>query len=188
MARMADPNPVPPAGSSSPEPLFSAGGGEIGEPERRNWVPMVIGLALVIVVIVGIAISTRTRTAPAAQADPYAQFLKVSDTHLSAADNFVGATVTYIDFTVTNTGDKSVYGGQVEATFHNSLNEVVQRETVPMRALVPNQLGGYPDLQDLSMAPIAPGKSCTIRLTLERVSADWNQTQPDFRFMNLKVK
>ena len=187
MARMAEPNPTP-AGSTPPEPLFSAGGGDIGEPERRNWVPMAIGLALVIVVVVGIAVFTRTRTTPTAQADPYAQFLKVSDTRLSAADNFVGATVTYIDFTVTNTGDKTVYGGQVEATFHNSLNEVVQREVFPMRALVPNQLGGYPDLQDLSMAPIAPGKSRTIRLTIEHVSSDWNQTQPDFRFMNLKVK
>ena len=187
MARMAEPNPTP-ADSTPPEPLFSAGGGDIGEPERRNWVPMAIGLALVIVVVVGIAVFTRTRTTPTAQADPYAQFLKVSDTRLSAADNFVGATVTYIDFTVTNTGDKTVYGGQVEATFHNSLNEVVQREVFPMRALVPNQLGGYPDLQDLSMAPIAPGKSRTIRLTIEHVSSDWNQTQPDFRFMNLKVK
>lgn len=187
MARMAEPNPTS-ASSNPPEPLFSAGGGDIGEPERRNWVPMVVGLTLVIVVVIGIAIFSRTHTAPATQVDPYAQFLKVGDTHLSAADNFVGATVTYIDFTVTNTGDKTVYGGQVETTFHNTLNEVVGREVFPMRALVPNQLSGYPDVQDLSMAPIAPGKSRTIRLTLERVSADWNQAQPDFRFMNLKVK
>lgn len=158
------------------------------EKQERNWVPIVIGLALVVLIVAAIAIAGRSRPAATPGPDPYAVKLQPSDMVLSASDNFVGATVTYLDLKLTNSGDKTLVGGQVEATFKNTLNEVVQKEVVPIRVLQPNQLGGYPDNLDLSVSPIAPGQTKTIRLTLEHVSSDWNQTAPDLRFINLKVK
>ena len=158
------------------------------EREPRNWVPMIVGLALVVLVVAGIAILGRNRPKPPAPPDPYAQFLQVSNARLSQADNFVGSTVTYLDFTVTNTGTKTLVGGQAVATFKNTLGEVVQTEQFPMRALVKNSLGGYSDQVDLSLAPIAPGKSQDVRLTLEHVSDDWNQAAPDMKFVNLKLQ
>lgn len=149
---------------------------------------MIVGLVLVVLVVAGIAIVGRNNTNNANTADPYASKLQMGDIKLSAADNFVGSTVTYMDFVLTNTGDKTLVGGQVEATFKNTLGEVVQKEPLPLNVLTQNQLGGYPDLTSLSMSPIGPGQSKTIRLTLERVSSDWNQSYPDIKFVNLRLK
>lgn len=156
--------------------------------EERNYVPIIIGLALVIVIVAAAAFIGRNRGPVATAVDPYASNLQASDMKLSQAANFVGSRVTYLDFKLTNAGNKTVTGGRVEATFHNTLNEVVQKETLPLRVLVPNQLAGYPDLVDLSMAPLAPGASRTIRVTLEHVSSDWNQSAPDLRFVGIQLK
>jgi hypothetical protein len=158
------------------------------EEQQRNWVPIVVGLVLVVLIIAAVAIVGRNRENPGAQQDPYSSNLQIGNIQLSAADNFVGGTVTYLDIPVTNSGNKILVGGQMEATLRNSLNEVVQKETVPIRVMQPNQLGGYPDLVDLSTSPLAPGQTKTIRLTLEHVSGDWNQTAPELRFLNLRFK
>ena len=149
---------------------------------------MIIGLVLVVAVVAGIAIVGRNSANNANAADPYSSKLQMGDIKLSAADNFVGSTVTYMDFDLKNTGNQTLAGGQVEAQFKNTMGEVVQKETLPLNVLTQNQLGGYPDLTSLSMSPIPPGQSKTIRLTLEHVSSDWNQSYPDIRFMNLKLK
>lgn len=156
--------------------------------QERNWTPIIAGLILVVLVVAGIAILGRNRQAPPAEADPYAQKLQMGAMKLSAADNFVGATVTYLDFPLTNSGDKTVAGGQVEVKFKNAMAQIVQTETLPLRAVTANQLGGYPDLVDLSMSPIGPGQTKTIRLPLEHVSSDWDQSYPDLKFINLKLK
>jgi hypothetical protein len=72
--------------------------------------------------------------------------------------------------------------------FHNTLNEVVQKETMPLHVLVENQMGGYPDLVDMSRSPILPGHSKDVRMTLEHISADWNQVAPDMQLVNLKLR
>jgi len=156
--------------------------------ESRNWIPMIVGLVLVVLVVVGIAIVGRNSVKNASAVDPYAAKLQMGDIKLSAADNFVGATVTYMDFNLANTGDKTLVGGQVEAMFKNSIGEVVQKETLPLNVLTKNSLGGYQDLTSLSMSPIGPGQSKEVRLTLEHVSSDWNQSYPDIKFINLKLK
>lgn len=155
--------------------------------EPRNWTPIIIGLVIVVVIVAGLAIIGRERKGPTTKADPYAANLKASGMSLSQADNFVGSTVTYLDFTLTNSGNKTISGAQVEATFKNSLGEVVQKEIIPIRALVPNKLGGYPDLVDLGMSPIAPGKGKIVRIALEHVSNDWDQSAPDLRFINIRI-
>jgi hypothetical protein len=156
--------------------------------DERSYVPIIIGLVLVVVVVAAAALIGRNRETVANTVDPYATNLQASEMKLSQADNFVGSRVTYLDFKLTNTGSKTVTGGRVEATFHNTLNEVVQKETLPLRVLVPNQLAGYPDLVDLSMASLAPGASRTIRVSLEHVSGDWNQSAPDLRFVGIQLK
>ncbi len=157
------------------------------EAPERNWVPMVIGLTLVILIVAGIALVSRNAPTPPAQENPYAPNLKVSDATVSEAKNFVGATVTYLDFKLTNAGSLTVANGQIEATFKNTLGEIVQKEVVPIHVLQP-QLGGFPDITDLSMSPLPPGQAKTVRLTLEHVSGDWNQAVPDIRFVNLQTR
>ncbi|MGA2963228.1 MAG: hypothetical protein ABSD96_16230, partial [Candidatus Korobacteraceae bacterium] len=153
--------------------------------QERNWTPILIGIGIVIVVLAAIVIFSRQgRKSPSAP-DPYAQKLQISGMQISRANNFVGATVTYLDCRVANTGDKTVTGARAELTFRNTLNEVVQKEVVPIRVLHTNKLGGYEDAVDLSLAPLSPGQTQAIRLVLEHVSNDWNRSFPDLRFVNL---
>ncbi len=172
----------------STDPVVPASFEPPKQEDSRNWIPMIVGLVLVILVVAGIAIVGRNSGNTGNTADPYAAKLQMGDIKLSAADNFVGSTVTYMDFSLTNTGDKTLAGGQVEALFKNTMGETVQKETLPLNVLTSNQLGGYPDLTSLSMSPIAPGQTKTIRLTLEHVSSDWNQSYPDVKFINLRLK
>lgn len=156
--------------------------------EHRNWTPYLIGLIAVIVVVGIIVVLTRNSDQNAARIDPYAAKLQVSNPKLSAAENYVGGTVTYLDVDISNTGDKALTGADMKLVFKNSLSEVVQTETIPLHILVQNQMGGYPDLVDLSRSPIGPGQAKTVRMTLEHISADWNQTSPDMQLVNLKLK
>lgn len=176
----------PPSSSSPAEPvLFTAG---TPQKEPRNWTPLIVGFALVLVVVAAVVIFGRSRPEKAQTADPYSSMLVVEEAKLSQADNFVGATVTYIDLTVRNQGTRTVTGGQVRAIFRDTLGQTVQTETLPLRALIPHALGGDPEAADLSLAPLAPGQTRVLRLTIEHVSSEWNQTQPDLEFRALHFK
>lgn len=156
--------------------------------EERNWTPFIVGLVAVLVVVGIIVVLTRTKGQTNTAVDPYTAKLQISNARVSAAENYVGGTVTYLDATITNTGDKTLVGGDMKLVFKNTMNEVVQRETLPLRVLVENQLAGYPDQVDLSRSPIAPGQSKNVRMTLEHISTDWNQAAPEMQLVNLKLK
>jgi hypothetical protein len=156
--------------------------------EKRNWIPLIVGLAAVVLVVGAIILFTRHQGQVSTAPSPYAQQLKLSDIKLSAAVNYMGGTVTYLDFNITNTGDRALVGADVKAQFKDSLAEIVQKETIPLHVLVENQLAGYPDLVDLSRAPIGPGQTKTVRITLEHISDDWDRSYPQMELVNLKLK
>ena len=149
---------------------------------------MLIGLVAVLVAIGVIALLTRSSGKRETQPNPYASNLKLSNMKLSAAENYMGGTVTYLDVNITNTGDKTLTGAQAHAVFKNTMDQVVQTETLPVHVLVENKMGGYPDLGDLSRDPIGPGQTKTVRITLEHISADWNQAAPEMQLVNLRLK
>jgi hypothetical protein len=157
-----------------------------GQPSESNLRPMLIGVALVVVVLGIILLVSRSAPKGSAKPHPYAANVKFSDLKMSAAENFVGASVTYIDGTVTNAGDKTITHAMAHVAFKNSLGEIAQAEDVPLRIL---QTGGpYPDAVDLSASPLAPGQSKPFRLTFEHVSADWNQAYPELQVTDVTVK
>lgn len=157
------------------------------ERERdSNLRPILLGVALVVVVVGVIAVLTRGGPKRATVPHPYAANLKLSDLKMSAAENFVGASVTYIDGTVTNTGNKTVTHAIVHVAFRNSLGEVAQAEDVPLHVLQTS--GPYPDTVDLSLSPLAPGQGKPFRLTFEHISRDWNQAYPDLQVTDVSVK
>ncbi len=158
------------------------------EAQERNWTPFVVGLVAVLVVVGVIVAVTRTGNRTTPEANPYASKLQISNAAVSAAENYVGGTVTYLDATITNTGDKALVGADMNLVFKNTLDQIVQKETVPLHVLVANPLAGYPDLVDLSRNPIGPGQSKTVRMTLEHISADWNHAAPEMQLVNLKLK
>ena len=158
-------------------------------PDRKgNWTPVLIGIVAVIAAVGALLYFGRRQTQVTTGPDPYAQQLKLSDIKLSAAENYMGGTVTYLDFNISNVGDKTLVGADVHAEFKNSLGEIVQKETLPLHVLVENQLAGYPDLVDLSRAPIGPGQTKTVRVTLEHISDDWDRSYPQMDLVNFKLK
>jgi len=151
-----------------------------------NWLPIVLGVGLVVVIVGVIALLLHTPPKPAAATHPYAVNVKLSDLKMSAAENFVGSSVTYIDGNVTNTGNQTVTHATIHVAFKDSLGQVAQAEDVPLRILQTS--GPYPEAVDLGVSPLVPGQSKPFRLTFEHVSADWNQAYPELQVMDVVVK
>ncbi len=166
-------------------------GGLTGQPQlstdrESNWLPILLGVAFVIVVAGGVAFLLRTPPKGAAALHPYASRVRLSDLKMSASENFVGASVTYIDGTVTNTGDRTITHAIIHVIFRNSLNEVAQAQDEPLHVLQTN--GPYPEAVDLSVSPLPPGQSKPFRLTFEHVTADWNQAYPELQVTDVVLK
>lgn len=156
--------------------------------EERSSVPRAILLGIIAVAIIVGVIALLLHTGPksAPPPHPYASNVKITDLKMSAAENFVGASVTYIDGTVTNSGDKTVIHAMIHTTFRNSMNESAQIEDIPLRVLQAS--GPYPDAVDLAVSPLTPGQSKPFRLTFEHVTADWNQNYPELQVTDVKLK
>jgi uncharacterized protein DUF2393 len=168
-------------------------------PEEKSsgpWLGLGIGFVLIVIVIGFLIYSSRTSlnraaTQPkvigaTAQADPYAAKLQISGEQLSAADNMLGGTATYVEGTVTNGGDKTVTGANVEVTFKNSLGEVVQRENEPLWIVLSREPAI--DVGTLAADPLKPGAQAEFRLSFERISKDWNQQAPELRITVVTTK
>ena len=155
------------------------------QPDESNWRPILLGVALVLVVVGIVALLMRRHPKAAIAPDPYAANLTLSDLKMSAAENFVGSTVTYVDGTITNIGSKTVPHATVEVVFKDEMGQLAQREEVPLHVL--KTAGPYPDAVDLSVSPLAPGQSKPFRLTFEHVSANWNQQYPELEIIDVTV-
>jgi hypothetical protein len=155
------------------------------EPDSSRRI-IVVAIAAVVVLALVIAFLLRGKPTTAPQIPPYAAQLKISDLKLSQAQNFVGASVTYVDGTITNAGDKTVTHATLRVTFKDPYGQIAQIEEVPIKLLQTS--GPYPDTVDLSVAPLAPAQSKPFRLIFEHVSDQWNQGAPDLQIVDVKLK
>lgn len=145
-----------------------------------------IAVAVVIAIALLFAFLLRSQPKTTSGAPPYAASLKLSDFKMSAAENFVGATVSYVDGTVTNSGDKTVTHAIVEVRFKDEMGQLAQREEIPLQVL--KTTGPYPEAVDFNVSPLAAGQSKTFRLTFEGISAQWNRQYPDIHVTDVTVK
>ncbi len=143
--------------------------------------------AVLVVVIIGLVILAMRDTRPRRSGPPaYASNLKISDLKMSAAENFAGQTVSYIDGKLTNDGQKTVTHVTVRVLFRDDMKQVVGDETVPIHVL---QTGGpYDDTVDLSASPLPPQQGKVFRLTFEHISNQWAQTYPDIEIVDVTTK
>ncbi len=111
------------------------------------------------------AAASASRPSLSAEQQAYLSSITFAGFHMSAANNFLGNTETYLDGTVTNQGARPVRALDVELNFVDSLNQVVLRET-------------FHPLADWS-SPLAPGQSYAFRATFEHIPVDWNQAAPE---------
>ena len=158
----------------------------LGEANETHWRPIMVGIALVVIVVGIIAWLSRNEPKTVTGPPPYAANVKISDVKMSTAENFVGASVTYVEGKVTNTGDKTVTHVVTQVTFKDSMGQVVQAETVPLYVI--DSTGPYPNPVDLSASPLAPGQSKPFRITFEHVSADWSREYPTLEVADVSVK
>jgi hypothetical protein len=156
--------------------------------EDRDSSRRIIGFAVVVVIVIAVVAAFLLRTPPksASGPPPYAANLKLSDFKMSAAENFVGATVSYVDGTVTNAGNKTVTHVIVEVNFKDDMGQIAQREDIPLQVL--KTTGPYPEAVDFSVSPLGPGQSQSFRLTFESISEQWNHQYPDIRVTDVAVK
>jgi hypothetical protein len=156
------------------------------EKETSAVRPILIGIVLLGVVVAILALILRSEQPKPAAPPAYAVNLKFLNLQTSAAQNFVGATVSYLDGTVSNTGDKTVSHAVVQITFKDDMGQTAQREEVPIRVLRTG--GAYDEAVDLSVSPLAPGQSKPFRLTFENISAQWNHAYPDLQITQMTTK
>jgi len=159
----------------------------LGADEREtNWRAIGIAIGIVVVIVSVLFLISRSQQKAPSGPPPYAANIKFSDLKMSAAENFVGATVSYIDGTVTNTGNQTVTHVVAEVTFKDSMGQLAQREPVPLRVL--QTKGPYPDAVDLGVSPLPPGQAKPFRLTFESISAQWNHEYPELKVIDVTAK
>jgi hypothetical protein len=159
----------------------------LGTDEREtNWRAIGIAIGIVVVIVAVLFLVSRSQQKASSGPPPYAANITFSDLKMSAAENFVGATVSYVDGTVTNMGSQTVTHVVAEVTFRDSMAQLAQRESVPLRVL--QTQGPYPDAVDLNVSPLAPGQAKPFRLTFEGISAQWNHEYPNIKVTDVTVK
>jgi len=139
----------------------------------RKSTPVLVTLVLggVAVVVAGLLLVTGGGSPPpapqpvlTADARAYLPEIEVTDAKMSAARNFLGDTVTYLDARVTNKGTKLVRRLDLELEFVDTLNQVVLRDAAhPITARMP---------------PLQPGETRAFRVSFEHMPIDWNQAPP----------
>jgi hypothetical protein len=166
--------------------------GTLGQPtpvtEERDSSRLIIVAAVLVVIgaMIGLAFLLRESPKQVSPPSPYIAQLKLSDFKMSAAENFIGHTVSYIDGSITNTGDKTVTRVMVEVNFLDSTGQLAQREELPLRVIRTN--GAYNEPVDLNVAPLGPGQSEPFRLTFDSISQQWSHQYPQIRITDVTVK
>ena len=159
----------------------------VTEERDNSRLIIVAAVVVVIAVMLGIAFLLREPPKQVAAPSPYIAQLKLSDFKMSAAENFIGATVSYIDGTITNTSNKTVTRVIVEVTFNDSMGQVAQSEPGLTLRLFRNN-GAYNEPVDLNVAPLGPGQSSPFRLTFDSISQQWNHQYPNIKITDVAAK
>ena len=138
--------------------------------ERSTTVYILMAAAALVVVIGVLIVISRPRpeapSGPFLSADQkaYLAQIVISDTRMSAAENFLGHTVIYLDGQVTNRGNRIVRQVEIQMEFVDMLNQVVLRDKAfPLKPPMP---------------PLKPGETRTFQVSFDHMPAEWNQAAP----------
>lgn len=128
-------------------------------------------VALAIAVSIYVVVQHRRAQPPATVEQPmtpaekdYLSQIQVTNPSVSAASNFLGATIYYLDGEVANRGSETVREIDLSLTFMDPFGEVLSRRTE--------------HVMTRSSPPLKPGASMQLHLTFEHVPDGWNQGPP----------
>jgi hypothetical protein len=123
----------------------------------------VVVTALVLLVRIGSGPSS-SETHLSEEQKAYLPQIVVTDARMSAAENFLGHTVTYLDAQVSNKDGREVRELELELVFVDTLNQVVLRETA--RPIT------------LQTRPLEPGQTRSFQVSFEHMPLEWNLAPP----------
>ncbi len=104
----------------------------------------------------------------------YAAQIHFSSLRLTQASNMLNQEFTYVVGTVSNSGNRSVRAIEVTVEFHDLINQLVLRDTVPV----------FPP----GTPPLSPSHERDFQLTFEHVPAGWNHQPPSIRITGLDLQ
>jgi hypothetical protein len=138
--------------------------------ERPTTIYILIAAAAIVAVVGMLIFVTRPRSETpsasvlAADEKAYLPQIVISDARMSAAENFLGHTVIYLDGQVTNRGNRTVRQIEIQMEFVDILNQVVLRDDAfPLKP---------------QMAPLKPGETRAFQVSFDHMPAEWNQAAP----------
>ncbi|MGH9469418.1 MAG: hypothetical protein ACRD1N_03640 [Terriglobia bacterium] len=140
----------------------------MGGASRKWFIVAVIALAIIVGLYVTLerrptAANTPHHSMSAAERD-YLNEVELTNPRVSAATNFLGDTLYYLDGTLVNKGPRAVRQLDVQLTFLDPFGEVVLRQTQ--------------DLVTLHSPALKSNQSRPVHLTFEHLPAEWNQAPP----------
>lgn len=138
---------------------------------NRSVTVWILIAAAALAALVGGTVLLRRSSLPAGAHPPlgseekaYLSKIAVTDARMSAAENFIGDTITYLDARITNQGEKTVRGVELRLEFVDTLGQVVLRDMA--HPVTPR------------MPALGPGKTRPFRVSFDHMPADWNQAPP----------
>jgi hypothetical protein len=164
------------------QPMFQP-----GMEEKRSRMPALAGVGVVLVLIGILLLLSRgnqnstTESAGLAPPDLYAAELSISNLKMSTADNFAGASVTYLDGQIENRGAHTFKSITMQVAFKDQVGQLIQKETLPLVLIVAHE--PYVDTGALSASPLKPGEIREFRLAFEHISDLWNRNYPELRII-----
>lgn len=162
------------------------------EPQRRNWLPLIVAASAIVIVGVVLLFSFPHRnvsdqvTSVSAPLDPYATNLKIGNLAMSYSSNFLGGKVTYLDGHIVNAGSKTVTGITAQVLFRDYTNIVSVNNTQPLKFIRTRE--PYVDVEPVSAAPLKPGDGQDFRLIFDGLPSAWNGEYPQIRIVRVQVR
>lgn len=110
------------------------------------------------------AVSSSSSAAMSGEEKAYLSRISVTDARMSAAQNYLGDTITFLDGKITNQGSQTVRDIELQLEYVDMLGQVVLRDTThPISA---------------KSLPLAAGKTRDFQVSYDHMPADWNQAPP----------
>ncbi|MBI4464054.1 MAG: hypothetical protein HY647_05065 [Acidobacteria bacterium] len=151
------------------------------QPEEKRRIPPAIVVALLLVAGLVVALfvfapgqQDTSPTTPLKEAPTYAEQLELSDLQLSAAENFLGQQVVYLNGKMANQGSKTVGLVRVRLSFRDYLGQVILREEI--------------ELLGVRSQPLRSGEVRDFQLSFDRLPGSWNVQVPEIEFASIQVE
>ena len=139
--------------------------------ERSTLTYVLMAAGALAIIVIALVLLVRIRSGPSSsearlseEQKAYLQQIAITDARMSAAENFLGHTVTYLDALVSNKGGKEVRELELELVFVDTLDRVVLRETA--RPIT------------LQTDPLEPGQTRSFQVSFEHMPLEWNLAPP----------